>query len=101
MPAVTVAMAPGTTIKLVLPGGVPSGGRWSVLDDTAGSFNPDPPTATNDYAHYTHGTKVGIQKIVYSSANGDFGACNIVTIVPHDHSDMYRGGPAYGVYKST
>jgi hypothetical protein len=100
MPAVTIAMAPATSIKLELPTGVATGGRWSLLDDTAGSFNPDP-GADDDEAIYTHGTRVGIQKIVYSSPNGDFGVCNVITIVPHDHSDMYRGGPAYGVYKST
>jgi len=100
MPAVTIAMAPATSIKLTLPAGIPAGGRWSLLDDTAGSFNPDPADTATE-AVYTHGTRVGIQKIVYSSPNGDFGVCNVITIVPHDHSDMYRGGPAYGVYKST
>ena len=100
MPAVTVAMAPATSIKLTLPTGVPTGGRWSLLDDTAGSFNPDPAASATE-AVYTHGTRVGIQKIVYSSPAGDFGVCNILTIVPHDHSDMYRGGPAYGTYKSS
>lgn len=101
MPAVTVAMAPGSAIKLELPSGIAVGGRWSKLDDTAGAFVPDPPPETQNYAIYSHGTRVGIQKIVYSSPKGDFAVCNVVTIVPHDHSDMYRGGPAYGVYRAT
>lgn len=96
MPAVTVAMAPGTQIRLEHDG--EAGGRWSLQDSEAGTFLINDPN--ENYEIYSHGTRVGIQKIVYSSPDREFAVCNIVTIVPHDHSDMYRGGPAYGVYKS-
>jgi len=108
--SVTVAMAPNSCIQLDIPSNFDSDGAWSLHDDEAGTLNcanggtPDPATNTCDADNgtriYCHGDKVGIQKVVYSTAGGNYCICNIVTIVPHDHSDMYRGGPAFGVYKS-
>lgn len=94
--SVTVAMAPNSCIKLKLPSGVSGGGNWSILDSTLGSL-----TDSEDGGKiYCHGNKIGIQKIMYVQDDGTFAICNVVTIVPHDHTAMERGGPAFGVYKT-
>ena len=108
--SVTVAMAPNSCIQLTIPDDFDTLGEWSLHDEEAGTLNcsdgtePDPATGrcsvNNGVRVYCHGDKVGIQKIVYSTSGGNYCVCNVVTIVPHDHSDMYRGGPAFGVYKS-
>ena len=108
--SVTVAMAPNSCIQLTIPSDFDEGGQWSLHDDEAGTLNcsdggtPDEASGecdtNNNIRIYCHGDKIGIQKVVYSTSGGNYCICNIVTIVPHDHSDMYRGGPAYGVYKS-
>ena len=106
--AVTVAMAPNSCIKLTIPTDFDDDGTWSLDDDEAGTLNCDATVgipvivggcANNRVRIYCHGNKVGIQKVVYAVQDA-YCICNIVTIVPHDHSDMYHGGPAYGVYKS-
>ena len=97
--SVTVAMAPNSCIKLTIPNEFDEGGTWSLHDEEAGTLNEDSPSSSR-IRIYCHGDKVSIQKVVYSTSDGAYCICNIVTIVPHDHSDLYRGGPAYGTYKS-
>jgi len=94
--SVTVAMAPNSKIKLKLPPSAPSGGRWSLQDSDLGTLTDGP----DGSKYYQHGNKIGIQKITYTAPDGSYAICNVVTIVPHDHSDMFRGGPAFGVYKT-
>ena len=97
MPAVTVAVAPLQRIRIDLPGGVKNSLEgWSVYDSDLGTIYPQ---EDGSWAIYQHGNKVGIQRVVYGFS-GVVGIVNVVSIVPHDHSDMYRGGPAFGVYKS-
>ena len=108
--SVTVAMAPNSVIRVSVPDTIDSGGTWSLSDDEAGTLTCDTGNtldANNECSPdnrvriYTHGSRISVQKITYTTSDGSYGICNIVTIVPHDHSDMYRGGPAYGVYRST
>jgi hypothetical protein len=106
--AVTVAMAPRSCIKLTIPLLFGDDGVWALGDDTAGTLSCDSTTgvaaveggcANNRVRIYCHGDTVGIQKVTYT-VRDSYCICNIVTTIPHDHSDMYHGGPAYGVYKS-
>jgi hypothetical protein len=99
--SVTVAMAPNSCIKLTIPSDFDDNGEWSLHDEEAGTLSEDSTSNTPGRVRiYCHGDKVSIQKVVYSTSSGAYCVCNIVTIVPHDHSDLYRGGPAYGTYKS-
>jgi hypothetical protein len=98
--ATTVAMAPNSCIQLTIPSDLDDNGTWSLYDEDAGTLSDTTPADSRKQI-YCHGDKVSIQKITYSVSTGAYCVCNIVTIIPHDHSDLYRGGPAYGTYKSS
>ena len=95
--AITLAMAPGTCIILEIPTALGSGGTWSLYDTEAGTLTDYESNIRKKM--YCHGNKIGTQKITYSTTT-DFCVLNVVVMLPHDHSDINKGGPAFGTYKS-
>ena len=94
----SLAMAPGDSIVIELPAGMDTNGTWKLHDDEVGwlvQYTPE----DDSKRVYWHGNRVAAQQITYTTAS-EYCVLNIIAMLPHDHSDVYRGGPAYGVYKS-
>lgn len=97
----SIAMAPGDSVVIELPSGMSTEGTWKLHDSDVGwlvLYSPEIDANENKRV-YWHGNIVAAQQITYTSET-EYCVLNIIAMLPHDHSDVYRGGPAFGVYKS-
>ena len=94
----SIAMAPGDSVVIELPSGMDTAGTWKIHDDDVGWLVDYSPTTLSKKV-YWHGNVVAAQQITYTTQT-EYCVLNIIAMLPHDHSDIYRGGPAFGVYKS-
>ena len=94
----SLAMAPGDSVVIELPSGMSTQGTWKLHDSNVGWLVQHSPEEDGTRV-YWHGNLVAAQQITYTSET-EYCVLNIIAMLPHDHSDIYRGGPAFGVYKS-
>ena len=95
----SIAMAPGDSVVIELPSGMDQTGTWKIHDDNVGWLVDYSPGPVPGKKVYWHGNLVAAQQITYTTQT-EYCVLNIIAMLPHDHSDVYRGGPAFGVYKS-
>lgn len=95
----SVAMAPGDSVVIEIPVGMSTTGTWKLHDSDVGWLVDYVGTDSSRKKVYWHGNLVAAQQITYTTET-EYCVLNIIAMLPHDHSDIYRGGPAFGVYKS-
>lgn len=93
----SMAMAPGDSVVIGIPSGMDTAGTWKIHDTNVGWLVDYTGDSTKKI--YWHGNLVAAQQITYTTQT-EYCVLNIIAMLPHDHSDVYRGGPAFGVYKS-